>query len=477
MHEAHGIGVIVRAALARVPLALGIVVAILALTAAFSLIYRYEQTRRGLGGVEPVGRPTPAYADTAPAAAQRYETQAALTFFETGGREIQAPFTWDDAWAAVDTHAYNHELAQACAVLSALAYAESGYYQAGTNGPAYMEQALAAAGFDEVSTASYRYRSEVVDQVLNVFTGDEDTVAYAMARKRVAVGGQRRAVIVVAVRGSYGSEWASNLYLHDERSVAEGLEGYHRGYSAAAEEIRAAVAPWIRESHARGEAVTLVLTGHSRGGAVANLVAAMADDELAGGDAIAAAGAEDFGQAGVFDEQVGQGEPAAPAAPAEQMGLSAEDAVCAYTFASPGCTTSADAGAERYGNIFNIVNPADLMPALPLAAWGYARYGIDVPLPAQGDEGFAESFERFRTTYAELVGEDAEAAASPYDPQNAQVVQEVVADVGTHVGSVSELTTPGGIATVVQVLATRVDPFAILCGHYQSVYVAWMLSL
>lgn len=151
--------------------------------------------------------------------------------------------------------------------------------------------------------------------------------------------------------------------------------------------------------------------------------------------------------------------------------------MCAYTFASPGCTTSENARAERYDNIFNIVNPADIMPALPLAAWGYARYGVDMELPAVDDEGFTTAYERFCSSYAQLVGEDGEDAASPYDPENAHVVQAVVEEVGERVGSVSELTTPGGIATVVQVLIAHVDPLGILCGHYQSVYVAWMLAL
>lgn len=355
MRDARGVTSVLRAALVRVPLAVGIVLATLLLVAAFSLLYRYEQARRGLGGVDSGVRPQAAYAETA-VAAGRYEIEAALTFFETGAREAVAPLVWDDAWAVADPYIYNHELARTASVLSSLAYAESGHYQSGADGPAYMEEALHGLGFTEVSTESYRYRSEIVDQVLNVFTSEEDSVAYAMARKRVAVGDETRSVIVVAVRGSYGAEWVSNLYLHDERSVAEGIEGYHRGYSDAANEIYAALEPWVRESHARGDAVTVVLTGHSRGGAIANIVAAMADGELAGcgasgeGDA-AAAGAE----AASCD---------AADAPDVPMGLASGDAVCAYTFASPGCTTSASASDARYNNIFNIANPADMMTYL-----------------------------------------------------------------------------------------------------------------
>ena len=84
---------------------------------------------------------------------------------------------------------YNHELARASSVLAALAYSESGYYQSGSNQPAYMEEALAQLGFDEVCTDSYRFRSEVLDEVLNLVTDDADGVAYTIARKRLALSG------------------------------------------------------------------------------------------------------------------------------------------------------------------------------------------------------------------------------------------------------------------------------------------------
>ena len=153
-----------------------------------------------------------------------------------------------------------------------------------------MENALAELGFDEVSTASYEYRSEVMDQMLNLVTQREDTVAYTLARKRVTgADGSTRSVILVSVRGSYGSEWLSNLKIEGvspegEAALSEDQEARydHSGYVEAANEVSQAVAPWVRESHRRGDQVTLLLVGHSRGGAIANLVAAQADDELAG---------------------------------------------------------------------------------------------------------------------------------------------------------------------------------------------------
>ena len=117
-----------------------------------------------------------------------------------------ARVTWDDTWFSADEGDYNHELAQTSSVLAALAYSESGYYQARENHPPYMENALASLGFGEVSTESYRYRSKVVDEVLDLATGDADGAAYTIARKRLGSGhdGPARDLILVSARAATG---------------------------------------------------------------------------------------------------------------------------------------------------------------------------------------------------------------------------------------------------------------------------------
>lgn len=54
--------------------------------------------------------------------------------------------------------------------------------------------------------------------------------------------------------------------------------------------------------------------------------------------------------------------------------------VFAYTFASPATTTIANATtATKYKCIFNIINEDDLVPQLPMSAWLFRRYGEDKP--------------------------------------------------------------------------------------------------
>lgn len=529
----HGPVAMMQLALRRLPFVALMVVAVLALAAAFVLLCRYEQERRGVGAVE---SPTLAEALTSNEVfaselppAGRFDAEITYTAIDApGSGEVVAPVAWDDAWftSASDASSYNHELARAAAVIATLAYSESGYYQAASSQPAYMERALAALGFTEVSTDSYRYRSEVVDQVLNLFTADEDDVAYTIARKRVDDGASStgaRSVLLVSIRGSYGSEWLSNFdflagaddgqdagtadaaatgaserdatdvatdvassgaavahaeataiasriagdaaasaghvvasagpsasqtVAPDEATATE--DGDHPGYEEAAREVCAALAPWIEESRAAGEPVSLLLVGHSRGGAVANLVAAAADDALA-----VRAGVTSSGDAA-----------------SSELPLDAGDRVYAYTFAAPRTTVDAAARGARYANIFNVVHPADIMPSLPLESWGYERYGVDMALPAANDEGFDGRYERMCAAYQTAMGQE-----PTFDPDQVAVIDAVVDEVGAQVASASDLFTPAGVATTLATVAAHVNPLTILEGHYPSVYIAWLRAL
>ena len=65
------------------------------------------------------------------------------------------------------------------------------------------------------------------------------------------------------------------------------------------------------------------------------------------------------------------------------------------TFATPAAIK--DPPQEGYENIFNIINPADLVPQVMPAEWGYGRYGVDLFLPVQefsSYEGFLDSSQR-----------------------------------------------------------------------------------
>ena len=439
--------VTVHAAPRRLPAILSIVLFALVIFCVVTLLTRQYQKHRGAGAVAAPGAPTVAYGETpeTSGAQGRFTANIAYTSIAAPDNgKVTSQVTWDDDWFSHEPFEYNHELATASSVIAALAYAESTYYQAGSAQPAYMENALAKLGFDDVSTASYRYRSEIVDEVLNLFTDDSDTVAYTIARKHLEVGEGEAArdLILVSIRGSYGSEWLSNLKLAPEGGAHESssedafdaLE--HGGYASAAEEVSAELNRWIAESRRGGAKAAVLLTGHSRGGAIANLVAAELDDADAG-----------------------------------ERSSRAPD-VYAYTFASPATTLSNTAHDARYGNIFNIVNPADIMPYLPLRSWGYERYGVNLCLPAVDDVGFEEAYGEMRRSYTQTVGVE-----SGYDPDDKRAVDRVLSDVSKQVATVQDLMTPAGVAAAIASCATHIDPIRILHGHYPSTYIAWMETL
>lgn len=420
---------------------------------------RHGQELRGAGAVDSPAIPDTAYAGELPRVG-RFETDVTYSCYGVAGNgEVSSHMLWDDAWFDGDPRVYNHDLARASSVLAALAYAESGFYQSGSKTPPYMENVLHQLGFDMVETGSYRFRSEVVDEVLDVMTQQSDGVAYGLARKELmpAPDGTPRELIAVSVRGSYGSEWLSNFNLGagEAAAAAEALADErshdHTGYQVAALEILGELDAWVDEADARGAEVSVLLTGHSRGGAVAGLLAAMLDDRAA----------------------AGTGEDARTEADAAaQAPMQRAPRVFAYTFASPRTTLNARGNDARYGNIFNIVNPADLVTNLPLESWGYVRYGVDVPLPSLDGEGFGERFAAMQDAFEHLTG-----ARDSYDPEAEAAIDGVVAELARTVPTAGALMTPRGVASVAAACALRINPTRILRGHYPSVYIAWMESL
>ena len=344
--------------------------------------------------------------------------------FSADGHQVSSEVRWDDDWFFADSTEYNHELAHTCAVLSAVANAESAYYQQGSSAPAYAERAFAELGFEEVSTTSYRYRSEVLDEVLGVVDGT-DVVAYTLATRHVrsSATGEERLLTVVVVRGSYGSEWLSNARI--ESAEDEVGDGDHLGFTLAAEEIVADLEERAAQTDP-GVERSYLFCGHSRGAAVANLLASYVDDVPA------LAGAED---------------------------------VRAYGFATPNCTSSADARSARYDNIFNVLNPSDVVTMLPPTAWGYQRYGRDVTLPRTGNDALTDAM---RASYEASMG--VECAVTAADRATAT---SLVTNVTAWVSSIDELVSPFGIAMLAQA-CLGVDLGQLLASHYPNIYIAWL---
>ena len=352
--------------------------------------------------------------------------------FAEDGRDVSSDVLWSDDWFFQDPTEYNHDLAHTAAVLSIVANAESSYYQHGSKSPAYAEDAFTKLGFEHISTSSYRYRSEIIDEVMGALDGT-DVVAYTLATKRIRSSqtGQEKLLTVVVVRGSYGSEWLSNVKIEENDDTVDASDD-HLGFTLAAREIVEDLERRTDESD-DGLERSYLFCGHSRGGSVANLLASYADG--AGGEYDAIASASD---------------------------------VRAYTFATPNCTSSDDARDDAYSNIFNIINPSDMIPKLPLSAWGYSRYGKDIVLPIEGSDAYDTSIDKMIDAYEKTMGTE-----YPDVSDNEKTVLNFVNEIGDEFDSFDELVSPIGIAKIVP-LVVQSDIPNLLVSHYPNTYIAWL---
>ena len=134
------------------------------------------------------------------------------------------------------------------------------YWMEGEVGRAdHIRDAFAKLGFTEVQLFNYTHS----------LNDTPDTVGCAIARKTLVRGGRQVTIIGAFLRGSgYGAEWSGNLHA--------GPGSAHVGFVTAARQLVEKIRGYVQTSAKRQPLGTLKLWmgGYSRGGGVANLVAA-----------------------------------------------------------------------------------------------------------------------------------------------------------------------------------------------------------
>ena len=178
---------------------------------------------------------------------------------------------------------------------------------------------------------------------------DNDFVAFSVAQKKVIKNGEVYYLYIVPVRGTPGSgEWYSNFRLGKNNG------GNHEGfYKAAAEVSNVLTTEWFSKDGVNSDHRKILITGHSRGAAVANIVAGKLSDEV------------------VYAKR---------------------NSIFGYTYACPAVSKNANTG---YTNIYNYNNNSDVIPALPLETWGYKRYGQTIILDTSVEQ-YNNFLQRFK---------------------------------------------------------------------------------
>lgn len=205
---------------------------------------------------------------------------------------------------------------------------------------------LKSAGFESISLFNYQDKSGA------------RPCAFAIGKKLQ----ENSCIILIAVSGTIKKQWYSNFDLGEKR--------FHRGFYSCCLEIKRRAEEFLKRESLNGKDLVFCITGHSRGGAAANLAAVY------------------------FSEKYGK------------------DKVSCITFGSPNvaqCTDKCCGVKKDYENIVNFENQRDIITVCPPAQWGFGKFGRTVCLGEEDGssmrESFSESAWRIAKNQREYYGE------------------------------------------------------------------------
>ena len=239
-------------------------------------------------------------------------------------------FNYSDSMLFEDANVLSSDIALASVALAAAAYDEN-----------FIEKVIVGdkgendgMGFDIIE--SYNYGAET-----NI--NNNDSVAFSVARKKLDINEETYMIYLVPIRGTPKScEWYSNFNL--------GTKSDHEGFYTAAKEVTDLINSFSKGDKVNKSHRIIWVTGHSRGAAVANIVAGQLT---------------------------------------ENQDIASSDNIFGYTFACPAVSRNAN---TTYKNIYNYNNTGDLITELPLKEWKYERYGQTLELDLNDIDNVKQRF-------------------------------------------------------------------------------------
>ncbi len=281
-----------------------------------------------------------------------------------GGSEKVNLSNLNDPLFTQNEYSYNHSLAKDSLSLAAAAYS-SGVTSANwgenqkTGREDNIKNALYQRGYTDILAYNY-------DVSLN---DSSSKVAFCIGYKPFD---KNTNIVSVAIRGgNYGLEWVDNFNLGNSENF------YHKGFYEASVGVKKQIDQYLKK-HSPEKKIKLWLTGYSRGGAVANIVASMYNENKS----------------------------------------SFPCSIYAYTFATPKTSVVSETKAHDtiHKNIFNILSPNDPVYNIPPDSWGFGRFGICVILPDNNDisyDGAADLNRKVAKSYYTKTGEILSASGNP----------------------------------------------------------------
>ena len=253
--------------------------------------------------------------------------------------DYSATYYYDDEYFKESSYKHKPSLAtmSMCLAWAAMASnAETSYEKKSKN----VENLLTEIGFSHFDKNDFYTVKPTLDSIGVV-------AAYKMLQND---DGSTIPLIAVAVRGGgYEREWGSNFTI--------GREGEHQGFSEAKENVCKFLGEYVKKQGLTGD-IKLWITGYSRASATANLVAGELDlhpEQILGTDVkLAPENLFMYGNetpAGILDS------------------TSSESKVNPHD--------------PLFWNIFNTINPCDLVPKVAPATMKFTRYGLDMVLDSK----------------------------------------------------------------------------------------------
>lgn len=251
--------------------------------------------------------------------------------------KLHMDYRWFD-----DNREFNQDMAVTSSLFASLSYNGQGY---SLNGKTRKEALSDFIGMKDVKTV-YTTKYMVHNSMATI--GHHE---FEYQKKK-------HMVLFIGVTGYWynGWEWVSNFTVGDDSNTASDETNKwpewqdkqnHLGFDVAASMMIGKIEEYlgtanIQEIIRSVDVVDIWTMGHSRGGAVSNLIAAKISD----------------GQLKKIPRAKYQ------------------NRIFAYDFATPRNTQNA--AARSYKGIYNIINLDDPVPMLPLQAWGFERFGKDM---------------------------------------------------------------------------------------------------
>lgn len=295
-------------------------------------------------------------------------TFAGTMYYDGGSNKANVEFTVDYSQLFRDNTVYYKDLSLFSIICASDIY--SGCYvdvtsgaQGGSDDPVELAQLFGLEDVEDIHITADEYE---VDK--------DDLTEFLVGHRTVRCGSETREIILLSVRGtnSTNAEWTSNFdvgaqtaeyYAAMGESHPDWVNRYnHKGFDVTANRVLAKFYDYIQR-HGLEDAPnkTILINGHSRGAALANLLGAHFEDN------------EDYTS-------------------------------FTYTFATPYCTT--DENAANYKTVFNLVNSDDLIPYLPLPEWGFQKYGVTKTISVTDYYEDSNAFGNAEGTFEWLCGYD-----------------------------------------------------------------------